>query len=439
MRRLYSLLIYCAVPFAFAAVLWRGLRDRGYWQGLGERFGWGAARAAGAEHLAARGELGGDVGGRAAGARAARAVSAVSAGADHRDADRKGARRELVRRRRGRALPALRHAGCGRRVSWTASGRGWRIIMETELWPNLFARVRAPRRARWCSPARGCRRNRLSRYRRFGGLFRGIFSAEFAGRGADRRGCRALRGHRRAAAPGLGWSAISSSTWSWAPGSSTGDARCALRSAARGRCGSPAARMRARRSRCSRRTRSCAAGRPDALLLLVPRHPDRFDGGRGSAERAAACGSTRRSSGEARRTQTRRQVVLVDTVGELAALYASADVAFVGGSLVPIGGHNLLEPAALGLPVLTGPHHSNGKDIARLLLARARPCRCAMRASWRPSCARLLPIRRSASESEPSGGTSSSRIAAASRGCSNSSNRWLPAPAPVAAAAAAYP
>ena len=62
------------------------------------------------------------------------------------------------------------------------------------------------------------------------------------------------------------------------------------------------------------------------------------------------------------------QVVLVDTVGELAALYAAADVAFVGGSLVPIGGHNLLEPAALGLPVLTGPHYSNSKDVAELLI-----------------------------------------------------------------------
>jgi len=64
------------------------------------------------------------------------------------------------------------------------------------------------------------------------------------------------------------------------------------------------------------------------------------------------------------------QVLLVDTIGELMALYASADVAFVGGSLVPIGGHNLLEPAALGLPVLTGPSHFNGKEIALLLLRR---------------------------------------------------------------------
>jgi 3-deoxy-D-manno-octulosonic-acid transferase len=60
--------------------------------------------------------------------------------------------------------------------------------------------------------------------------------------------------------------------------------------------------------------------------------------------------------------------LLVDTVGELAALYASVDVAFVGGSLVPVGGHNLLEPAALGVPIITGPYQSNGKEIAQLLL-----------------------------------------------------------------------
>ena len=55
-------------------------------------------------------------------------------------------------------------------------------------------------------------------------------------------------------------------------------------------------------------------------------------------------------------------------MGELAALYAAADVAFVGGSLVPVGGHNLLEPAALGVPVVTGPYNANSKEIARLLV-----------------------------------------------------------------------
>jgi 3-deoxy-D-manno-octulosonic-acid transferase len=57
-------------------------------------------------------------------------------------------------------------------------------------------------------------------------------------------------------------------------------------------------------------------------------------------------------------------VLLVDTLGQLAALYAGTEAAFVGGSLVPVGGHNLLEPAALGVPVLAGPHLANVQDTA---------------------------------------------------------------------------
>ena len=60
-------------------------------------------------------------------------------------------------------------------------------------------------------------------------------------------------------------------------------------------------------------------------------------------------------------------MLLLDTLGELADFYAAADVAFVGGSLVPVGGHNLLEPAALGVPVLSGPHSSTVREVARAL------------------------------------------------------------------------
>ena len=60
-------------------------------------------------------------------------------------------------------------------------------------------------------------------------------------------------------------------------------------------------------------------------------------------------------------------MLVLDTLGELMDFYAAADVAFVGGSLMPIGGHNLLEPAAIGLPVLSGPHQFNSPDIARTL------------------------------------------------------------------------
>jgi 3-deoxy-D-manno-octulosonic-acid transferase len=104
---------------------------------------------------------------------------------------------------------------------------------------------------------------------------------------------------------------------------------------------------------------------PETLLVLVPRHPQRFEGVRDLLvkrhERAAW-----RSSGAPISPSTR--VLLGDTMGELMTFYAAADVAFVAGSLVPIGGHNLLEPASVGRPVLTGPNNFNGEEIAQLLV-----------------------------------------------------------------------
>jgi 3-deoxy-D-manno-octulosonic-acid transferase len=82
-------------------------------------------------------------------------------------------------------------------------------------------------------------------------------------------------------------------------------------------------------------------------------------------------------------------VVLVDEMGVLTHWYAAADATFVGGSLVPVGGHNLLEPAALGRPVLTGPHTFNAPEVAQCLLEAggARMVRdagelCAALAAW---------------------------------------------------------
>ena len=106
---------------------------------------------------------------------------------------------------------------------------------------------------------------------------------------------------------------------------------------------------------------------PNALLLLVPRHPPRFNEVRDALAAKQVQFVTRSSNAS---LTDRTEVVLVDTLGELLMFYAAADVAFVGGSLVPIGGHNLLEPAALGLPVITGPHNFNAADSARALTER---------------------------------------------------------------------
>ncbi len=103
---------------------------------------------------------------------------------------------------------------------------------------------------------------------------------------------------------------------------------------------------------------------PDLILLLAPRHPERA----GEVEELVRS----RGLGPARRSRPPRErapgaVLILDTVGELAELYSLAEVVFVGGSLVPVGGHNVLEPAMRGKPVLFGPHTSNFREGAELL------------------------------------------------------------------------
>lgn len=103
---------------------------------------------------------------------------------------------------------------------------------------------------------------------------------------------------------------------------------------------------------------------PNCLLVLVPRHPERF------SRVAALCARrgyriVQRSEGCPCAPDT--DIFIGDTMGELPLFYAASDVAFVGGSLVPVGGHNPLEPAALGLPILTGPHVFNFEEITRML------------------------------------------------------------------------
>lgn len=113
--------------------------------------------------------------------------------------------------------------------------------------------------------------------------------------------------------------------------------------------------------------RRLLASQPDALLILVPRHLERFDTA-ATQLREAGLTFVRRSSGDAVGLDV--QVLLGDSMGELMFLYALADIAFVGGSLVETGGHNPLEPAALGLPVIMGPHRFNFLEITAQLLER---------------------------------------------------------------------
>ncbi len=101
---------------------------------------------------------------------------------------------------------------------------------------------------------------------------------------------------------------------------------------------------------------------PDALLLWAPRHPERFAKAEALARSQGWQVATRRADGW---PGAQSQVFVIDTLGELMLFFACAQVAFVAGSLQPIGGHNLLEPAAMGTAVVTGPHLHNFAEISR--------------------------------------------------------------------------
>lgn len=111
--------------------------------------------------------------------------------------------------------------------------------------------------------------------------------------------------------------------------------------------------------------RRVLARHPDALLLWAPRHPERFAGVIAASERAGYRVRSRRNDGQ---PSADTQVFVIDTLGELMAFYAAADLAFVGGSLEDIGGHNVLEPVAFGVPAIVGPHTHNFAEITALLL-----------------------------------------------------------------------
>jgi 3-deoxy-D-manno-octulosonic-acid transferase len=369
MRFFYSCLIRCALPVAFAALLWRGWRDRAYWQGWAERLGYGRARHTTGIwlHAVSLGEMSAAAPllqalrlrypeipllvTTATPAGRARAESLFQGSADIRylPYDAPGAVRRFLAGIRPRAA----------------------IIMETELWPNLLRECERGGIPVLLANARLSAKS-VARYRRFGSLFTGVFgknllvaaqSAEDAERfksiGAP-AGQIMVAGNVKfdvsmdgaiAAAGGALRTAYAASRPVWIAASTHAGEEEQLLDA-------HALLLRTI---------------PNAVLLLVPRHRDRFAGVADLLARRGVRFARRSrmvSGAEAARLPEDAPVLLADTLGELAMLYASADAAFVGGSLVPIGGHNLLEPAALGLPVVTGPSHFNGKEIAQLLLAR---------------------------------------------------------------------
>ncbi len=115
-------------------------------------------------------------------------------------------------------------------------------------------------------------------------------------------------------------------------------------------------------------------GLPSALLVIVPRHPQRFDEVAASIARR---GLSYQRRSENRAVDPRTQVLLGDSMGEMFAYYAACDVAFVGGSLLPFGGQNMIEACAAGKPVLFGPHTYNFGEAAEGAVAAGAAWRVA--------------------------------------------------------------
>jgi 3-deoxy-D-manno-octulosonic-acid transferase len=362
MRFIYIAIAYLLAPVVLGVLALRGFRDRSHWEGFAQRFGLGkplqGARSIWV-HAVSVGEVQAAVPlvnallarfptvplvvttGTATGRARARAIFGTRVDIRYVPVDLPGS----VRRFFQRVNPALA------------------VILETEIWPNLYHRCGRLGIPLVMASARISPRS-VTSYRRLVGLFRealshGIFIAAQSEQDAERFRSIGASPERTHVVGNIKFDfslppnieaqgatlrrLLGMDRPVWVAGSTHAREEEVLIAAHRA--------VRARYSQ--------------VLLVLVPRHPPRFP------EVAAALKEqgvkfVTLSSGAPTSGDT--EVFLVDRLGELLAFYAAADVAFVGGSLVPIGGHNLLEPASLGLPVLAGPNNFNSADVARLLV-----------------------------------------------------------------------
>lgn len=370
MRRLYSLLTLAVVPLLPLRLWWRGRREPGYRERIGERFGlYGdTPRPAGEVlwiHAVSLGET------RAAAPlieRLARERPQATLLLTHMTATGREAGRTLYGGRVVQCwlpydVPFAVHAFLAHFAPRAC------LLMETEVWPNLVAGCARRGVPVFLVNARLSARS-LAGYRRFASLTAPMFAA-LAGVAAQTEADAArLRdaGARDVAVTGNLKFDVT-----------VPDATLALGRALRERFGAARPVFVAGSTREGEEALllDALARRPlppGTLLVIVPRHPQRFAA---VADLLAARGLrfTRRSSDASVTADT--AIVLGDSLGELLAYYVAADVAFVGGSLLPLGGQNLIEPIAVGTPTLVGPHTFNFTEAANAAVAAGAAMRVA--------------------------------------------------------------
>lgn len=361
MRHFYSLLLYLLVPWALVRLAWRGLGNRGYWRRWRERFGFVPPLSAPTIWLHAV-----SVGEVRASAPLVKALLNDYPG--HR----------ILMTTMTPTGSATVHELFGDRVAHcyapydlpTAVGRFLNrnqprlaLIMETELWPNLFHQCHARAIPLILANVRLSEKSARG-YRRFAGLTRATLSKVRA------VGAQAAEDAERMRALGAGALEV------------TGNIKFEMEIPA----GLAAKAASLRHGFGSRPVWIAASTRegeeplvlqafkrlradfPKLLLILVPRHPERFE----LVNKLCAQQGFRvqRRSARLSNIAPDTSIFLGDTMGELLLFYAAADVAFIGGSLVPLGGQNLLEAAVLAIPVVFGPHMFNFREISRMTLER---------------------------------------------------------------------
>lgn len=401
MRLLYSLAWALALPFLLLYLTWRAIRQPEYLRHWRERLGWGPRR----------------------GKRPSILLHAVSVG-ETRAAD------PLVKSLMARhpdhdillthTTPTGRTAGLelfGDRVAQTylpydfpllvrlflrRTRPGLCIVMETEIWPNLFAACARAGTPTFLVNARLSERSARG-YRRIARLVRPALAgldgiAAQTAEDADR--LRALGGARIRVTGNLKYDVTP-------PTASAAQAEDLRRRfagkfvflAASTREGEEALLLDALDS----------LGTTDVLLVLVPRHPQRFqEVARLIQERGLPW--ARRS--DAQGTGKDIRVFLGDSMGEMAAYYAAADLAYVGGSLLPFGGQNLIEAAAAGCPALIGPHTWNFTDAAEQAIATG----CALRVADTDALVAAVDLLRQAPDKRAAMAAAGLRFTAANRG-----------------------
>lgn len=362
MRTLYTFFLYLMLPALFIRLAWRGTRNPGYWRRWSERLGFGAAipeeRKVVWVHAVSVGEV--------------QASLPIISAIRKRLPDATILVTTTTPTGSSRVMQALGEDVAHCYLPYDLPGPVRRfldrahpslaVIMETELWPNLFYACRDRDVPVLLANVRLSERSAAG-YRRFPSLAREMLS------GVSRIAAQGENDARRLLALGADPARLMV----------TGSVKFDVRIPPSLREEAAALRRRFGAARSVWIAASTHDGEermvldafdrvrvhmPEAVLILVPRHPERFSIAEALVKRAGwryALRSLMPPSLE------HVDVLVGDTMGELQMLYAAADVAFVGGSLIPVGGHNMLEPAALGVPVIVGPHVFNFQEISEHL------------------------------------------------------------------------